>query len=207
VSDKYVPEPAGHGAIGRAEILRLMSEPDLAKRLYIRPLLDPERQVGVCSVDLRLGCEFIASRRTNIAYLSPLAQSPSDQLKWQEPFLVPRRKELVLHPGDLILGSTLEYVRLPAGMAGFVTSRSSWGRVGLVIATAIAIHPGYRGIITLELTNVGTVPLRLCPGVRVAQIVFNRSSGEGEYGGNFDCPTAPAVGNINEPDLDFWRRA
>ena len=57
---------------------------------------------------------------------------------------------------------------------GYIIGRSSWGRIGLIIATAIFINPGYAGVITLELTNVGDVPLILYPGLRIAQITFHK---------------------------------
>jgi len=61
---------------------------------------------------------------------------------------------------------------LPRDLAAFVVGRSSWGRLGLVVATAIGVHPGYRGIITLELTNLGEVPILLYPGWPIAQVFF-----------------------------------
>jgi len=75
----------------------------------------------------------------------------------------------------------------------------------LVIATAIAIAPGYRGIITLELTNVGNAPLVLAPGVRIAQILFHEVTEDVIYEGRYKCPTSPEMGKIHlDRELRFW---
>ncbi len=191
--------------LGKSEIIDAMKAA-LDRRLIITPLLD-EAQIGAHSVDLRLGMEFVMMKRPNIPSIAPLdrKEAPIQALKAQEVLLVSRGQKLVLHPGELIIGSSLEYIRLPPNIGAYVTSRSSWGRLGLVIATAIAVAPDYRGIITLELTNVGNAPLVLYPGVRIAQILFHRIGQDEAYGGRYRCSTAPELGKIHEDtDLDFW---
>ena len=72
---------------------------------------------------------------------------------------------------------------MPRGLGAYVVGRSSWDRLGLIVATAIGIHPLFHGIITLELTNLGDVPITLRPGRTVAQIFFHTIKGEvGEKG-------------------------
>lgn len=190
--------------LSRRDILAAMdTQKDIGDRLIVTPLLEPD-QVGDTSVDLRLGEEFIVMKRANIPSISPLKETV-DSLKIQESLLVTKGREVVLHPGELILGTSFEYVRLPNNVAAYVTSRSSWGRLGLVIATATSVAPGYCGIVTLELTNVGNVPLVLSPGVRIAQILFHRSEGATPYKGRYRCPTSPALGKIHlDPELPFW---
>jgi dCTP deaminase len=83
---------------------------------------------------------------------------------------VPLGEHLVLHPGQFLLGSTLEFIRLPRRLGAQVLSRSSWGRLGLLVATAVIVQPGFAGSLTLELVNTGSVPIRLRPGLRVAQL-------------------------------------
>jgi len=80
----------------------------------------------------------------------------------------------MLHPNQFIIGSTLEYIKLPNDVFAHIIGRSSWGRLGLIIATATLIHPGFAGVVTLELTNVGEVPISLFPGLRIAQISFHK---------------------------------
>ncbi len=70
------------------------------------------------------------------------------------------------------MGVTWQYIGLPHNIYAQVFSRSTWGRVGLTVATAVSIHPGFCGCLTLELVNNGNAPLALHPGSRIAQIVF-----------------------------------
>jgi dCTP deaminase len=81
-----------------------------------------------------------------------------------------------LHPQQLVLGSTLEYVRLPNDLVAEVVGRSSWGRLGLILSAATLVHPGFAGVITLELANQDDVPIPLIPGLRIAQLVLNKTT-------------------------------
>jgi len=119
------------------------------------------------------------------------------------------RETFVLHPNELVLAATMEWFRLPHDIAGYVTSRSSWGRAGLVVATAVAVHPGFAGCITLELVNIGEVPFVLYPGLRVAQFVaFSCSDGE-PYSGVFAAQPGPSTAHDKKDedrDRQFWTR-
>lgn len=109
----------------------------------------------------------------------------------------------VLHPRQFVLGETLEWIHLPADLAAFVTSRSSWGRDGLIIATATGVHPGYSGILTLELTNLGEIPLRLYPGLSVAQLFIFEVLAEKDADvspSTFNLSTGPTVGDPARSD-------
>ena len=87
-------------------------------------------------------------------------------------FKVAFGNQLIIHPGQFLLGSTLEYLRVPRQLAGQVLNRSSWARNGLLVATAVSVHPGFTGALTLELVNSGTVPLKLITGTRICQLVL-----------------------------------
>lgn len=88
-----------------------------------------------------------------------------------------RQQEFVLHTNEFALGSTLEYIRLPRCVGGRLDGRSTWARVGLQVhSTAGLVHPGSHGVITFELLNVGTLPIKLYPGMRIGQINFYRLS-------------------------------
>ncbi|MBN3037211.1 MAG: dCTP deaminase, partial [Candidatus Diapherotrites archaeon] len=77
------------------------------------------------------------------------------------------------HPGEFVLGSTMEYVRIPSHISARLDGRSSLGRVGIVIhSTAGTVEPGFEGRLTLEIANVGKLPVALYPGMRVCQISF-----------------------------------
>jgi dCTP deaminase len=83
-------------------------------------------------------------------------------------------EKFVLHPGSFVLGVTLEWLRLPPALSGYVTGKSSLGRHGLVIETAAGIHPNFSGCLTLELANVGEVPIEISPGMQICQIFLHR---------------------------------
>ena len=72
-----------------------------------------------------------------------------------------------------MLASTLEYIVFSDKVMAYVEGRSSWGRMGLIIATATVVSPGYKGIITLEISSLGDVPIALYPGMRIAQLVLH----------------------------------
>lgn len=158
-----------------AEILRRMSD-DIApeERLVITPLLDPKSQIKAdsSSVDVRLGTDFVLQERTNIALLDP--KNRTSQTLIERRINVPFGKKLILHPNQFVLGASFEYFSIPPNMGGYVIGRSSWGRMGLIVATATGIHPGYKGVVTLELRNIGEVPISLYPiDSMVAQIFFH----------------------------------
>jgi dCTP deaminase len=183
-----------------------MKASDLKDRLIITPILE-DSQIGAGSVDLRLGAEFIVVRRGNIDIIDPARNDIKSQ-RSQARHLVNFGRAFYLHPNELVLASSLEYVRLPRSVAASVTTRSRWGRVGLVIATATAVHPGWTGCITLELVNHGEVPLALYPGISVAQIVLYDSKDAPNYTGRFSHQTGPKAGDVREnvSDLDFWTK-
>ena len=91
----------------------------------------------------------------------------------------------VIEPGGFILGSTAEKVHVPGSMSGVLEGKSSLGRSGLVVhATAGFIDPGFNGCLTLELANIGKLPVRIRPGMKIAQVMFMKmySMPSGKYG-------------------------
>jgi dCTP deaminase len=156
------------------ELQVALDEDDLDKKLFVAPLLDPD-QVGTASIDLRLGTEFLLLRRTREAGLDPCQHPPASLEAMQERLTVPLGDSLWLHPRHFALAVTLEYLRLPADLSAYVIGRSTWGRVGLLVATAIMVHPGFTGCLTLELVNDGDSPIRLYPGTRIAQLAVHRT--------------------------------
>jgi dCTP deaminase len=86
---------------------------------------------------------------------------------------VPFGRDFVLHPRSFVLGTTLEWIRLPRNISGFVVGRSSWGRRGLIIATATGVHPGFTGCLTLEISNVGEIAIAVKPGLAICQLFLH----------------------------------
>ena len=158
----------------------ILSDGDILRRLeagdlVVEPLEDIDLQVQPASIDLRLGREFLEFQRTNIPCIHPDSEAETDE--YVDETVVPEGGEFILHPGDFVLGTTVERVELPPDLIAHVQGRSSLGRLAVVIhATAGIIDPGYRGQITLELSNLGTAPVALSPGMRISQVLFTELS-------------------------------
>lgn len=157
--------------LGTIDIRNAMERP-LVERLVVTPLLDPA-QVGSASIDLRLGTEFLLLRRTRRAGIDPGSASQKTVEDLQERVVVPMGEKFWLHPQHFVLAATFEFIRLPNDLGAYVNARSSWGRLGLVVATAIFVQPGYAGCLTLELVNEGDSPIALYPGLKVAQLAIH----------------------------------
>lgn len=154
------------------------TDPNRKLTVVPTPDLDAIRRSGETSVDLRLGRWFRSFKQTRTPSVSlrgsggtsPYENSEGHRTKQH---FVPFGGNYVLHPGRFVLGATLEWLRLPAGLSGYVTGKSSLGRHGLVIETAAGIHPQFSGCLTLELANVGEVPLEIFPGMPICQIFLH----------------------------------
>lgn len=146
--------------------------------IVVTPLLDLEDQLGISGLDVRLGKQFIVFREHFKGTFSIKNRDsiPSQIHKYQEEIVVPFGASVTLHPGKLIIGSTFEYVAIPPDLECQVEGRSSWARLGLIVATATTVEPGFKGVITLELSNNGTIPIELCPGVKIGQLMFHKTS-------------------------------
>jgi dCTP deaminase len=191
--------------LGRTAIITAMRHRIPSRRLYITPLLDAT-QIGDASVDVRLGNEFLTTQRGNIGVLDP-----GDKGQRPDRFLhrhrLNRGDPFYLHPNEVALAATLEYFRLPRNLSAYVTSRSKWGRVGLIIATATAVHPGWKGVLTLELVNHNNVPLTLYPGLTVAQVILHETVDATEYAGDLKEKTTPHPSDMTtywQKDMSFW---
>lgn len=142
-----------------------------------RPDTDALTAAGAASMDLRLGRWFRTLRPSRTAQLNmnlpTVASDGRENLVPTKEYFVPFGEPFVLHPHNFVLGVTLEWMRLPSDLGGYVTGKSSLGRRGLIIETAAGIQPGFCGCLALELSNVGEVPLALVPGMQVCQIFLH----------------------------------
>lgn len=183
----------------RHEALEEAMDLPVPKRLVVTPILDP-KQIGEASIDLRLGTEFLVLHRTQQPGLDATAISERLMDEMQERIVVPYGKEIWLHPGHFILAATLEFLRLPANLGAYVLGRSSWGRVGLIVATAIMVQPGFKGCLTLELVNDGDSPIKLYPGAKIAQLAVHSMDAETKYvygpDGKYEAPIAPQASRL-----------
>jgi deoxycytidine triphosphate deaminase len=156
------------GALTAAEITDRIRRSD-DRRLVVTPNMPGS--IKGASVDLRIGNRFIVFERSTAAAfdaLDPRQDPRSMQLAVERAW----GDVLYLHPGQLVLASTLEYICLPGDLTAQVITRSSYGRLGLISATAVQVHPHFSGCLTLELVNLGEIPMAITPGERIAQLML-----------------------------------
>lgn len=143
----------------------------LLKRIKITPAPDFSSQLGSCALDLRLGKVYRVFDHSRTPYIDP--QNPKTLKDVTTEIKVKDGEAFTLHPGEFILAVTEEYVCMPDDLAGRLEGRSSIGRLGVVVhSTAATIDAGFRGNITLELANMGRIPVMLYPGMRICSISF-----------------------------------
>ncbi|UEM01790.1 dCTP deaminase [Skermanella rosea] len=144
-------------------------------RIQIDPM-PTEGQIGAMSVDLQLGDTFQVFPPGKAAFvdLAPPVGHPSQVPdKLMDRVQIPAGESFFLHPGELVLGITVQRILLPNDIAGRLDGRSSLARLGLMVhATAHTIDPGWNGRITLEFFNCGRLPLALRPGMRICALSF-----------------------------------
>lgn len=179
----------------------VLSKVTLSRRLnedlVISPILD-DSQVGDGSVDISLGTRFIRSRRSKMTEIDFPSLQQEDIHSFQESVVVPFNEEYILHPRGFALGCTFEFISLPLDICGFVLSRSSYGRAGLLIATATFVHPGWKGCLTLELENLGEIPIKLRPLSTVGQLVLLNASPLLQQPEAKLIPVGPTFTTLNE---------
>jgi len=133
-------------------------------------------QIGPASIDFRLWHHFKVYKRSKIANIDPRDPTTLDGMT--EFFEIPMDDYFMLHPGQFVLGVTMEKIRVPYDLVCRCEGRSSLGRLGIVIhSTAGFIDPGFEGTITLEITNINEVPIKLYPGMRFGQLAFQTIEG------------------------------
>jgi dCTP deaminase len=145
-------------------------------RIVVDPLDD--RDVQPSSVDLRLDKYFRVFRNDTTPFIDP--KEPQEDLT--EIVEVAEANAFILHPGEFVLGSTLERVALPTDLVARLEGKSSLGRLGLLIhSTAGFVDAGWDGHLTLELSNVANLPIALYPGMKVGQISFFQMTTAAEH--------------------------
>jgi dCTP deaminase len=154
----------------------VLSDGDIRAEIQAgRIVIDPYTPEAVqpSSVDLHLDNRFRVFRSSRYPYIDVREEQPDltelVEIEGDEPF--------ILHPGEFVLGSTLERVELPNDVVARLEGKSSLGRLGLLIhSTAGYVDPGWDGNLTLELSNVANLPITLYDGMKIGQISFQRLS-------------------------------
>jgi dCTP deaminase len=143
-------------------------------------VIDPLGKAAVqpSSVDLHVDHLFRVFRNDSTPYIDP-KESQEDLTELVD---VPDGRSFILHPGEFVLGSTLERVALPDDLVARLEGKSSLGRLGLLIhSTAGFVDAGWDGHLTLELSNVATLPIAIYPGMKIGQISFLQMTTAAEH--------------------------
>jgi dCTP deaminase len=176
----------------------LLSDRDIRKELDAgRVVLDPfdVSMVQPSSVDVRIDKFFRVFENHRYPHIDPAVEQP-DLTREVEPAA---GDPFILHPGEFVLASTYEVITLPDDVAGRLEGKSSLGRLGLLThSTAGWIDPGFSGHVTLELSNVATLPIKLWPGMKIGQLCLFRTSspvehpyGSSAYGSRYQGQRGP----------------
>lgn len=162
----------------------ILSDKDIRKaiaanRIKISPKPDFSSQLGSCALDLRLGRVYRVFDHSRTPYIDPQDSKTLEHITTK--ILVRDGEAFTLHPGEFILAMTKEEITMPDDLAGRLEGRSSIGRLGVVVhSTAATIDAGFRGHITLELANMGRIPVMLYPGMRICSVSFEELTSPAE---------------------------
>ena len=159
----------------------LLSDRDIraeiaAGRVAVEPFA--ESMVQPSSVDVRLDRFFRVFENHKYSVIDPSIE----QSELTREVVVEPNEHFILHPGEFVLASTYEIITLPDDIAGRLEGKSSLGRLGLLThSTAGFIDPGFSGHITLELSNVANLPVKLFPGMKIGQLCLIKLSSPAEH--------------------------
>lgn len=162
----------------------VLSDRDIKKALKtghikITPTPDLSTQLGSCSLDLRLGDTFRVFEHSKYPYIDPFNKKMHEEITRE--IVIKKGDPFIIQPGDFVLAQTVEYIEVPDDLTGTLEGRSSIGRLGIVIhSTAAHIECGFRGIITLEIANMGKMAVALHPGMRICSVAFSQLTSPAE---------------------------
>jgi dCTP deaminase len=170
--------------------------------IKIEPADGIEKRIGPDGIDFRLGYTFLVFERNKQAYIDPRRADTTKGTTRQ--ILVKTGEPFIIHPHELVLATTLERLTLADDMLGRLEGRSSLGRLGIIVhSTASIFHPGWDGTATMELGNLGVMPVALYPRMRVCMFTFERLSSPAErpYGSGktkYQGQTGPLASGVWE---------
>jgi dCTP deaminase len=190
--------------LSREQILARLNRPITeSESLVISPLLQATKAFDTDSVDLRLGTHFLLPRVPPRPYFYPGSEASKHG---HQRLHVPLGRYLVVPAHETVLGSTIEFIKLPHNVSGQILTKSSVARMFVVIETAPWIHPGYRGCLTLEIANVSNTPLLLYPGRLVAQLILfdvPEAKPPQKQSGTYMGPVYPEAPKFKEPTQEL----
>lgn len=165
-------------------------------KLKIEPL-NIDEQIMPVGIDLRLGNEFRVFKMGSKSHIDPRdnIEDSTELIK------IKSGDTFIIHPGELVLGVTKEYIELPDDVAARIDGRSSLGRLGIIVhSTAGHVDPKFRGKLTLEISNIGRLPVSLIPNMKFCSLIFEKISSPVEkgYKGKYLDQITPTVSKISE---------
>lgn len=158
----------------------ILSDRDIKKaiaegRIKITPAPDFETQLGSCSIDLHLDNRFRSFKHSSYPFID--LKGPVEMDKIMAERVVPEGEAFIMQPGDFTLVTTVEDLEIADDLLGRIEGRSSLGRLGIIVhGTASIFDPGWRGKPTMELGNLGLMPVALYPGMRICAFTFEEVS-------------------------------
>jgi dCTP deaminase len=185
----------------RAAVERRLFE---VRDLKIKPLLDPESQIEDGAINLTLGTKFVVTKKSEHPLIDPRELDKDKVAEFQTRITLAFGQTISLHPQQFALGATFEFLKLPPNLCAFVLTRSSFGRAGLQIATATYVHPGWQGCLTLELQNLGEVPIMLYCGSPICQLVLLEARPRLKQKPIKSIPVAPVFTDLK--NQSYWKR-
>ena len=162
----------------------ILSDRDIKKaikdrRIVITPKPNYKIQLDACMIDLHLGSHFRVFKHSSYPYIDLKGKIDVDEL--MKEIEVRKGEPFIMQPGDFALVTTVENLKLSDDLVGRVEGRSSLGRLGIIVhGTASVFHPGWDGRPTLELGNLGVMPVALYPGMRICAFTFEELSSPAE---------------------------
>ncbi len=168
-----------------------------AGRIKVSPC-NLDKQLGAVGIDLRLSNAFRIFKTTHKPFIDLTEEMFDVDTELLE---LPEGEKFIVHPGEFVLGMTMETVELPDNIGGRLDGRSSLGRVGIIVhSTAGRVEPGWKGRLTLEISNIGKLPIALIPGMRFCCLMFEQISTPVEkvYKGKYQGTIMPTASKISE---------
>lgn len=160
-------------------------------KLVISPILD-ESQIGLASIDLRVGTEF----KVSIHSRYPLFGIVDEELdSFYQTTFRNFGEEVIIYPNQQVLAETFEYIRLPQHCSAMLTTRSSLQRIGL--STSSFVQPGYAGTLTVPLENKSSIPVVIKSGMRLFQLVIFELNDDTSTQSYIDIEDSKYIGNTH----------
>ena len=183
---------------------RTIKEEIANKRIIIDPL--DVRDIQPASIDVRLDRKILVFRNSRKPYID-VREDVGDLTEIE---VIEENKPFILHPGEFVLASTLEHIEVPDDIVARLEGKSSLGRIGLLIhSTAGYVDPGWKGHLTLELSNVANLPVTLYSGMKIGQISFLRLTspadnlyGSKALGSKYQGQTQPTASRAHQDFQD-----